>query len=141
MSFQPPIDHGMGFKFSIFARSVNPVRTRFDAARMNGDRPQVPLDPRTNSVAHAWVFHRVIVRPNSTPYNLKVRAITHKMDQLKQFIPLVIAVIFFIGAAYPKPIFLAASRKQHPEQLIMRLCLGALGLLSLWVWYRMIRPH
>jgi hypothetical protein len=72
MSFQPPIDHGISFKFCIFARSVNPVRTRFDAARMNGDRPQVPLDPRTNSVAHASVFHRAIVRRNSRPYNLKV---------------------------------------------------------------------
>jgi hypothetical protein len=60
------------------------------------------------------------------------------MDQLKQFIPLVIAVIFFVGAAYPKPIFLKASR---PERLIARLCLAALSLLSLWVWYRMVRPH
>ena len=60
---------------------------------------------------------------------------------LKQFIPLFIAALFLIRAVYPKPIFLRTTRDRHPEQLIARLCLGALGLLSLWVWYRMARPH
>jgi hypothetical protein len=64
------------------------------------------------------------------------------MDRLKQFIPLVVAIIFFIGAAYyPRPIFLKATHERHSEQLIARLCLVALGLLSLWGWYLMIRPH
>jgi hypothetical protein len=57
---QPRIDHGMGCEFCIFTRSVNPVRPRFNTAWINGDGPEVWLDPRTNGVAHASVFHRTI---------------------------------------------------------------------------------
>jgi hypothetical protein len=40
------------------------------------------------------------------------------MDQLKQFIPLVIAIMFFVGAAHPKPFFMKAARERHPEHVI-----------------------
>ena len=39
-------------KFCIFARSINAVGTRFNAVRINGDGPEVGLDPRTDGVAH-----------------------------------------------------------------------------------------
>jgi hypothetical protein len=55
---------------------------------------------------------------------------------LKQLIPLFAAAVFFIGAAYPKPILLWVSREAHPHQLVARLCLVVLGLLALWGWYR-----
>jgi len=59
----------------------------------------------------------------------------HHMN-LKHLIPLFVAAVFFVGAAYPKAIFLKISREPHPQQLIARLCLVALGLLALW-WYAM----
>jgi hypothetical protein len=62
----------MGLKFGIFARSVNPVGTRFNAVRISGDGPEVPLDPRTNGVAHAAVFHWAIVRPKLKPDKLNL---------------------------------------------------------------------
>jgi len=52
---------------------------------------------------------------------------------LKEVIPLFTAAVFFVGAVYPKAIFLKISREPHPQQLITRLCLG---LLALW-WYAM----
>jgi hypothetical protein len=56
---------------------------------------------------------------------------------LKQLIPLIAAAVFFVGAAYPKPILLRVSRQAHPRQLVARLCLVGLGLLALWGWYNM----
>jgi hypothetical protein len=47
----------MGLKFCIFARSINPVGTRFNTVGINGDRPEVGLDPRTDGVAHPSVVH------------------------------------------------------------------------------------
>jgi len=44
-------------KFSIVARSIKPVGTRFNTIRVNGDGPEVRLDPRTNGVAHPSVVH------------------------------------------------------------------------------------
>jgi hypothetical protein len=55
---------------------------------------------------------------------------------LKEVIPLFTATVFFVGAVYPKAIFLKIARAPHPQQLIARLCLVALGLLALW-WYAM----
>jgi hypothetical protein len=55
---------------------------------------------------------------------------------LKQLIPLFAAAVFFLAAAYPKPIIIRVSRQQHPRQLIARICLVVLGLLALWGWYR-----
>jgi hypothetical protein len=60
---QPPINHGMGLKFCIFARSVGPVGTRFNTFRIYGDGPEVGLDPRTNGVAHPSVVHGERSRP------------------------------------------------------------------------------
>jgi hypothetical protein len=55
---------------------------------------------------------------------------------LKHLIAIFVAAVFFVGAVYPKAIFLKISREPHPQQLIVRLCLVALGLLALW-WYAM----
>jgi hypothetical protein len=44
-------------KFCIFARSINPVGARFNIVGINGDGPEVGLDPRTNGVAHPSVVH------------------------------------------------------------------------------------
>jgi hypothetical protein len=55
----------------------------------------------------------------------------------KELIPLFAAAIFFLGAAYSKPILLRVSRKSHPQQLIARVCLIGMGLLALWGWYVM----
>jgi hypothetical protein len=55
---------------------------------------------------------------------------------LKQLIPLLVAAVFFVGAVYPRAILLKISGEPHPQQLIARLCLVALGLLALW-WYAM----
>jgi hypothetical protein len=55
---------------------------------------------------------------------------------LKQAIPLFVAAVFFCGAVYPNVIFLKITREPHPQQLIARVCLIALGLLALW-WYAM----
>jgi hypothetical protein len=54
----------------------------------------------------------------------------------KQLIPLFAAAVFFVAAAYPKPILIRVSREQHPHQLIARGLLVVLGLLALWGWYR-----
>jgi hypothetical protein len=58
---------------------------------------------------------------------------------LRQFIPLFVAAVFLVGAVYPKAILLKISREPHPQQLIARLCLVALGLLALW-WFAMEVP-
>jgi hypothetical protein len=55
---------------------------------------------------------------------------------LKQLIPLFVAAVFFLGAAYPKVIFWKVSHEPYPQQLIARLCLVALGLIAIW-WYWM----
>jgi hypothetical protein len=68
---QPSVYHGTSVKFSISARSIKPLCSRFDASRMNGDGPQIRLDPRTNSVADASVLHRIILRPNLKLYNAR----------------------------------------------------------------------
>jgi hypothetical protein len=60
---QPSIYHGTSMRFCSFACSANFFRGRFNAARMNGDRPQVRRDSDTNSVAHAPVFHRTETAP------------------------------------------------------------------------------
>ena len=51
------------------ARSIKSVRNRLNAVRINGNRPQVRLDADTNGVAHASVFHPLIVRRNARAYN------------------------------------------------------------------------
>ena len=55
----------------------------------------------------------------------------------KELIPLFAAAVFFVGAAYSKPILLRVSREPHPQQLIARVCLIGMGLLALWEWYVM----
>jgi hypothetical protein len=42
---------------------LNLVGTRFNTVRINGDGPEVGLDPRTNGVAHASVVHSERSRP------------------------------------------------------------------------------
>jgi hypothetical protein len=59
---------------------------------------------------------------------------------LKQLIPLFAAAVFFVAAAYPKPILIRVSREPHPQQRFARLCLFVLGLLALW-WYAMRTLH
>jgi len=60
------------------------------------------------------------------------------MNNLKPLIPLFVALVFFVAAAYPRAIFIKALRKPHPQQVIARLCLVALGLLALWTWHTMM---
>jgi hypothetical protein len=56
---------------------------------------------------------------------------------VKQAIPLFASLVFLVGAVYPRPISFRRSGVIHPNQLIARLCLGALGALTLWGWYRL----
>jgi len=55
---------------------------------------------------------------------------------LKQLIPFFAAIVFFVTAAYPKPILRRVLREPHSHQLVARLCLVILGMLALWGWYR-----
>jgi len=68
---QPPVYHGTSVKFSIFPRSIKGLCRRLDASGINGDRPQIRLDPCTNSVADASVLHNIILRPNPKLYNVR----------------------------------------------------------------------
>jgi hypothetical protein len=54
----------------------------------------------------------------------------------KELAPLSAALILFLAATFPRPIFVKVLREAHLDQLIARLCLVALGLLALWGWYR-----
>jgi hypothetical protein len=54
---------------------------------------------------------------------------------VKEFIAILTAAVFFFGAIYPKPILIRATQEPHPNQLLARLCLAALGLLALWGGY------
>jgi hypothetical protein len=67
--FKPSLYQGTSAELCVCARSIKSVRNRLNAARINGNRPQVWLDADTNGVAHASVFHPLIVRRNPRPYN------------------------------------------------------------------------
>ena len=69
---QPSVYHGTRVRFSISPRSINSVCSRLNAARMNGNGPQVRLDPCPNSVADASVLHHTILRPNLKLYNARI---------------------------------------------------------------------
>jgi hypothetical protein len=66
---QPPVYHGTRVKFSIFPRSIKGLCSRLNASGMNGDRPQIRLDPCTNSVTDASMLHNIILRPNRKVHN------------------------------------------------------------------------
>jgi len=68
---QPSFYHGTSVKFGILPRSIKGLCSRLDASGMNGGRPQIRLDPCTNSVADAWMLHDIILRPNPKLYNVR----------------------------------------------------------------------
>jgi hypothetical protein len=61
--FKPSFYQGMSAELCICACSIKSVRNHY-AVRINANRPQVWLDADTNGVAHASVFHPLIVRRN-----------------------------------------------------------------------------
>jgi len=53
----------------------------------------------------------------------------------KEVISLGSAAIFILGAIFVKPLLMRGTKEPHPNQLVARVCLVVMGLLSLASWY------
>jgi hypothetical protein len=53
----------------------------------------------------------------------------------REIIVMVLAVLGFARAVFPKPILERATRKPYQNQLIARVCYAAIGVFGLLVWY------
>ena len=93
------------------------------------------MDPQPSRVRASIRLEDISASTES--YSNARRANRKKMTQQvqREAIVIVIAVVVFARAAFPRPIIERATKKPYRNQLIARLCYVGIGLFCILVWY------